>query len=532
MFAGTGATSWHATEAPEQLADLTTLSPVPLDEIDPDDEDRGRRDFDYHKEAWPLVFNPDGLTFLLASLGIIIAAAGGIGGGGILVPLYMLVLRFLPKHAIALSNITILGGSIANTLLNARKRRPSSNEPLIDWDLILIMEPLTIFGAVFGTLLSKVLPNIVITATLCLILVFMGERTLRKGIGLWRDETLKASAHFHGSMALDMELSGETDYEMCKGKAAILSTSDSRGDIMRSPKVQHMGSPSLVVNGSYIQFHSRERAGSMEFQRPLETKVSSPKLAQKKHLNAAASEAFLLRQAPSRTPWRKIGALTLCCCGTFLLTLLRGGGHFPSPLGFSCGSTGYWALFFAACPWVLLYAAYFRHLLMAEHESKVAFDYEFALGEVHWDSWNTIKYPVICGFSGLLAGMFGVGGGIVKGPLMLEMGITPSVASATAATMILFTSSAATGSFAVFGLLEFGYGAVLFVLGFLCTTVGQILVTRLMEKSNRQSPVVLSIGAVIAISSFLIGLNTLHQTVTTTQSWGEMLQLHSVCSAA
>lgn len=34
------------------------------------------------------------------------------------------------------------------------------------------------------------------------------------------------------------------------------------------------------------------------------------------------------------------------------------------------------------------------------------------------------------------AGMFGVGGGIIKAPLMLEMGVLPEVASATSATMI------------------------------------------------------------------------------------------------
>ena len=34
-------------------------------------------------------------------------------------------------------------------------------------------------------------------------------------------------------------------------------------------------------------------------------------------------------------------------------------------------------------------------------------------------------------------GMFGVGGGIVKGPLMLEMGVLPDVAAATSATMIM-----------------------------------------------------------------------------------------------
>merc|ERR1719162_2445058 len=104
-------------------------------------------DFKYHKNVFPLDFQIDGLTLIAAIAGIIIAAGGGIGGGGILVPIYMLLLRFHPKHAIALSNITIMGGAIANTFFNAGKTNPATGNPLIDWDLIAVMEPLTIVGA-------------------------------------------------------------------------------------------------------------------------------------------------------------------------------------------------------------------------------------------------------------------------------------------------------------------------------------------------------------------------------------------------
>ena len=50
------------------------------------------------------------------------------------------------------------------------------------------------------------------------------------------------------------------------------------------------------------------------------------------------------------------------------------------------------------------------------------------------------RYGLPCGAMAVMAphtGMFGVGGGIVKGPLMLEMGVLPDVAAATSATMIM-----------------------------------------------------------------------------------------------
>ena len=51
--------------------------------------------------------------------------------------------------------------------------------------------------------------------------------------------------------------------------------------------------------------------------------------------------------------------------------------------------------------------------------------YEWRAGDVDWNSTTTLTYPAICSLAGLIAGMFGVGGGIVKGPLMLELGGAP-----------------------------------------------------------------------------------------------------------
>jgi uncharacterized membrane protein YfcA len=100
-----------------------------------------------HKDLLPLD-NRDVWGTFLVSIGLLIAASGGIGGGGILVPLLILIYDFSPKYAIPLSNFCIVGSSITNMVLNLSKRHPNADRPLVDWDLILIMEPLTMAGAV------------------------------------------------------------------------------------------------------------------------------------------------------------------------------------------------------------------------------------------------------------------------------------------------------------------------------------------------------------------------------------------------
>jgi hypothetical protein len=112
--------------------------------------DLGRRlsdSYQQHKDLFPLDAS-DYWGTILVTLGLLVAASGGIGGGGILVPLLILVYQFSPRYAVPLSNFTIVGSSITNMVLNIPKRHPDCDRPLVDWDLILVMEPLTMAGAV------------------------------------------------------------------------------------------------------------------------------------------------------------------------------------------------------------------------------------------------------------------------------------------------------------------------------------------------------------------------------------------------
>jgi uncharacterized membrane protein YfcA len=104
---------------------------------------------------------------------------------------------------------------------------------------------------------------------------------------------------------------------------------------------------------------------------------------------------------------------------------------------------------------------------------------------------------------------FGIGGGIVKGPLMLAMGVHPAVASATTACMILFTSFTATTTYAVYGILVHDYAVVFAALGLVSTAVGQLVMSRLVKKTSRYSYIAFSIGVVILISALLMTLQSL-----------------------
>eukprot|EP00928_Gymnodinium_smaydae_P014016 TRINITY_DN15083_c3_g2_i1.p1 TRINITY_DN15083_c3_g2~~TRINITY_DN15083_c3_g2_i1.p1 ORF type:complete len:691 (-),score=149.82 TRINITY_DN15083_c3_g2_i1:194-2266(-) len=419
--------------------------------------------FAYHKDVFP-PDRTDYLALFLSAIGLVIAAGGGIGGGGILVPLYMMVLGFHPKHAIALSNVTIFGSAIVNVIFNVRKYHPDGR-PYIDWDIIVMMEPSTITGAVLGALVSKFLPDFILTTSLACVLLLMGYKTMNKGMKMYGDE----SAKLRGSPLKAFQ--GDFDFE-----EQIVE--DKRDDIVEA---------ALLEKGRGEAF--------------------SPKAA---------------------LPWMKILLLALCFGGSVAFTLLKGNQHF-SLLGVQCGSNLFWLLSVATVPYTLMFAALFRAMLLAEtarrHRSNRVYK-----GAIEWDANNTLKYPLISTIAGLFAGLFGIGGGVVKGPLMLALGVDSLTSAATAATMILFTSSAACVSFLIFGLLELQYGVVAFFTGMICTAIGQLGFNAWMRSASRQSPPVLSIGSVICVSALLVGVEAIGR-FTEADSVQELFRHTSVCGS-
>ena len=60
--------------------------------------------------------------------------------------------------------------------------------------------------------------------------------------------------------------------------------------------------------------------------------------------------------------------------------------------------------------------------LVRRHGVKLASKHLAEEGEVEWTPRNTVVYPAVCTLAGLVAGMFGVGGGIVKASAFMPVG--------------------------------------------------------------------------------------------------------------
>jgi uncharacterized membrane protein YfcA len=203
---------------------------------------------------------------------------------------------------------------------------------------------------------------------------------------------------------------------------------------------------------------------------------------------------------------KKIALIVTMFVVVLTINILKGGGEFQ-PLGIQCGSTAFWAAQVLLIYWIVMIAAIAREILLKDAIRRTAAGYSPLPEDVKWDERSTVVYPLISTMSGFCAGMFGIGGGIIKGPLMLAMGVHPLVASATSSCMIFFTSFTATTTFALYGLLVTDYAVVCLLLGFLSTLVGQTVMDFVL-RSKRNSYIAFSIGLVVLLSAVLMTLQS------------------------
>jgi len=132
------------------------------------------------------LFQPDLLkneiaTVFGAALCAALAMSAGIGGGGLFVPLLILVLHRSVSLATSMSQCLIAGAALAGLLYNLQQRHPTRDRPLIDVSLVLFLAPLQMAGALCGNVLNRMLPKIILIILMVVVLAISDIKTVRKG---------------------------------------------------------------------------------------------------------------------------------------------------------------------------------------------------------------------------------------------------------------------------------------------------------------------------------------------------------------
>ena len=128
------------------------------------------------------------IGIICIAIGSALSNAGGTGGGGLLIPILLLILKFYTHEAIPISKLMIFTGALTSFLLGFRQKHPFRNSITIDYDIPTLLVPMLLFGTMVGVTLNKVMPPWLILVCLTLVLVVNTYKTLKKARSLYMAE--------------------------------------------------------------------------------------------------------------------------------------------------------------------------------------------------------------------------------------------------------------------------------------------------------------------------------------------------------
>lgn len=397
-----------------------------------------------HKHLFPHFDNADLFICFITIITIAVSAPAGTGGGGVLVPMYILVGHFTPHTGIPLSKATIFGAAISNNYYNLQKRHPQADRPLVDYYTAMLLEPVLLAGTVMGVLVNAVSPGWLITVLLVLVLSFTTWRTFQKGMKTYRQEcgqgaSVDAYAPLVPSPQDGEAIRGVQSYASMGGDAGELGTHDVDAIVEEERHVPRHALLVLAISWVYIFFVAVMKGGE--------------------------------------------GAQGIVPCGTF----------------------GYWAILFSIVPVFGGLQMWSSKVLIARHRRKEAAGYRYLDGDIQWTYTRTLLYPLTCIVAGFCAGALGIAAGTVIGPIMLEMGLSALVGSATSGFMVLFTASSTTVQFLIMGQLTVDYAIFFGLIGCLSAAVGNTVVSWLVKKYKKTYFLVFMLAVTIGLSTVLMG---------------------------
>jgi uncharacterized membrane protein YfcA len=375
------------------------------------------------------------------------STAGGIGGGGLYVPLGILLLQFSPKQSSGLSQAAIFGAALGALLLNLKTRHPAKKirsdpgipdpdhdgsrtilaplsetelqkyngkfytRPVIDYDLTLFLSPMILSGAVLGVMVQKILPNWAYLMIATLVLALTTHKTYQKYLQMNRKERTEKQKQSEAAIA-QQQLEKKDNQD--DATPTPEDEDDGYDDEEKVQEIAHATSVAPQSEGTTQQLNCDQTINRTIVQHSSE-QPQQEVLQTDQH---ADERIRYLEEDMRQFPAEKIAALGVLFVGLLVLTLLLGGKGFESIIGIDCQSPWYAVLVAIQFSWMLGFAVVCGIRLVKRQEARVRVSYPYLADDVQWN-YSVLRFFGGCTFlSGVIAGLIGVGGGMILGPLM------------------------------------------------------------------------------------------------------------------
>lgn len=128
-----------------------------------------------------------GLFFLPILIGF--ANVGGIGGGGLTIPLLITFWGFNTKESIALSGSMQFVGSVVRYFYSVNSKHPEKSATHIDYGIVIVMLPLVVLGSFLGVLINIILPPVILSIMLTVLLIILTVQAGTSAIKIFKKES-------------------------------------------------------------------------------------------------------------------------------------------------------------------------------------------------------------------------------------------------------------------------------------------------------------------------------------------------------
>jgi len=359
---------------------------------------------------------------------------------------------------------------------------------------------------VFGVLLNLVLPEIVIIAFLAILLSYNAYKTLSKGVEKFRAETKKAEAAGK-AIPVPPAVGVVTDAKSPKSEEDAL-------EIKKQISKNSVGS--VKSDTSFKSEHTefaKEPIGKDEFHIALDgaRKDANAKADREREAEAtetkpddAPSEMLqkILAQDSVQFPVWAYAMLLPMTAYTIVYAIVK--KFYLS----TCQPAAYWTWYFSPVLVLGGFMIVVAVLLKRRHQRKVEAGYLFkgdgelnpAYREMKWDDATLKKFPLIAVLAGVAAGLLGIGGGMVIGPLFIGLDMQPKVGSSSCAFMILWTAISGVVQYSFAGKLGWQFILYGIAVGFISGQMGQLIVDKMLRKFNRPSLVIFLLGGIVLVA--------------------------------
>ncbi|KAH1250889.1 Sulfite exporter TauE/SafE family protein 3 [Glycine max] len=391
---------------------------------------------DYHAKAfykhhWPSM--KFGWRIIVGAivgfLGSAFGTVGGVGGGGIFVPMLTLIVGFDQKSATAISKCMITGGATATVFYNLRQRHPTLDLPVIDYDLALLFQPMLMLGISIGVAFNVIFPEWMLTVLLIIFFVGISVKSFFKGVDTWKKETIMKKEAKKNSRIDDIGSPEDDAHYIQTGDPAKDDTNQSRKkvSIIENIRWKELG----LLFAGWIMILALEIG--------------------KKHTTTC-----------SRLFW--------------LLNLLQ--------VPIAVGMSSYEA--------VRLYKG--KRIIASKGDQ-----------QSHWCVFQLVLFCACGTLAGMIAGLLGLGGGFILGPLFLGLGIPPQVASATSTLVMAFSASMAVVEYYLLKRFPVPYALYFVAIATAAALVGQHLVRKAIAILGRASVIIFILTLTLSVSAVLLG---------------------------